>query len=98
VNLIADTVLVQDSEPIPATVDEEVVVLSLRAGAYFGFGRIGSEIWAMLAKPRRVGAICDELAQQYDVDADTLTRDVTNFLQMLIERRLLRIVEVKSAP
>jgi hypothetical protein len=98
VSLSADTVLVQDSEPVPQTVDEEVVVLSLRAGSYFGFGRVGSEIWQMLAQPRRVGAVCDELMQRYEVDADTLRRDVTGFLQTLIERRLVRVADATQAP
>ena len=45
VAVTADTILVRDNEPMPTTVDEEVVVLSVRAGAYFGFNRIGTEIW-----------------------------------------------------
>ena len=92
-NVTVDTVLVRDSEPVPATVDDDVVVLSLRAGAYFGFNRVGSEIWNMLAQPRRVGEILDTLAQSHDVDADTMTRDVSQFLQTLIERRLARVVD-----
>ena len=72
-----DTILARDSEPIPATVGEEVVVLSIRAGSYFGFNRVGTEIWNMLAEPRRVDQIFDALSQSHDVDADTMIRDVT---------------------
>jgi hypothetical protein len=97
VAVTADTVLVRDSEPMPTTVDEEVIVLSVRAGAYFGFNRIGSEIWNMLAEPRRVGDIFDTLVQSHEVDRDTMTRDVTQFLQTLIERRLVRVVDSKES-
>jgi hypothetical protein len=97
VAVTADTVLVRDSEPMPTTVDEEVVVLSVRAGAYFGFNRIGTEIWNMLAEPRRVGHILDTLAQSHEVDRDTMTRDVNQFLQTLIERRLVRVVDSKES-
>jgi hypothetical protein len=97
VTVTVDTVLVRDSEPMPTTVDEEVVVLSVRAGAYFGFNRIGSEIWNMLSEPRRVGEILDTLAQSHEVDFDTMTRDVTQFLQTLIERRLVRVVDSKES-
>jgi hypothetical protein len=93
VSVTPDTILVQDGEPIPATVEEETVVLSMRAGAYFGFNRVGTEIWAMLAQPRRVGEIFDSLALSHDVDAGTMTRDVTAFLDALIKRRLLRVVD-----
>jgi len=97
VAVTADTILVRDNEPMPTTVDEEVVVLSVRAGAYFGFNRIGTEIWNMLAEPRRVGEILDTLAQSHEVDLDTMTRDVTQFLQTLIERRLVRVVDSKES-
>jgi hypothetical protein len=97
VAVTVDTVLVRDSEPLPTTVDEEVIVLSVRAGAYFGFNRIGSEIWNMLSEPRRVGEILDTLAQSHEVDLDTMTRDVTQFLQTLIERRLVRVVDSKES-
>jgi hypothetical protein len=91
-----DTVLVQDKEPIPATVDEEVVLLSLRAGNYFGFNRVGTEIWNMLTEPRPVREILASLAQSHDVDTETMTRDVTQFLQTLIDRGLVRVVAGKS--
>ena len=51
-----DSVLVQDKEPTAAALDGGVVLLSLRAGSYFGFNRVASDIWTMLAEPRRVGA------------------------------------------
>lgn len=88
-----DTLLVQDSEPIPATVDDEVVMLSVRAGAYFSLNGVGSEIWNLLREPRSVGDVHQSLASLYDVDDQTLRRDVDSFLQAMLERGLLRIVE-----
>jgi hypothetical protein len=98
VTVTVDTVLVQDSEPIPATVDQEVVLLSLRAGNYFGFNRVGSEIWNMLTEPRRVSDILDTLGKSHDVEADIMTRDVTTFLQTLIDRGLVRVVGPGTNP
>lgn len=93
----ADTILVQDSEPIPTTVEADVVLLSLRAGAYFGLNRVGTEIWTMLAEPRRVGDIYAALAQTHDVDAETMARDVSAFLDGLVKRRLVRVVSPGAA-
>ena len=58
------------------------------AGAYFGFNGVASEIWHFLSEPRRVGEIFNELSQNHEVDAATLSRDVLPFLQSLIDRRL----------
>ena len=64
----ADTIVMRDSEPIDTTVDDEVVMLSVRAGAYFGLNGVGSEIWSML---RRAAAcrrpLCAALASRYEV-------------------------------
>jgi hypothetical protein len=92
-----DSILVQEREPVATTVDEEVVVLSMRAGSYFGFNRVGTAIWNMLAKPRPVGHILDELSQLHEVDRATMTRDVMTFLQTLVDRRLVRVVEPEDA-
>jgi hypothetical protein len=88
-----DTILVQESEPISATVQGNIVLLSIRAGAYFRFNKVGAQIWNMLVEPRRVGDICDRLAQSNEVDVDTMTRDVAKFLEALINRQLVRVVK-----
>jgi hypothetical protein len=93
----AECVVVQDSEPIATTVDDEVVMLSVRAGAYFGLNGVGSEIWNMLREPQRVGDMCAALSSLYDVDEQILARDVACFLQALVERGLARIVEDTGA-
>jgi hypothetical protein len=87
-----DSVLVQDREPTAVDVDGRIVVLSVRAGSYFDLNRVATEIWCMLAEPCRVSEIYRSLSQLHDVDADTLARDVTPFLQTLMTHRLIRVV------
>jgi Coenzyme PQQ synthesis protein D (PqqD) len=88
-----DSVLVRDEEPTAVAFEEGAVVLSLRAGSYFGFNRVATEIWDMLVEPCRVGEIFDALAKSHDVDEEALSHDVTPFLQTLIERRLVRVID-----
>jgi len=92
-----DSVMVQDSEPAAAALDGDIVLLSLRAGAYFGLNHVGSEIWRMLAEPCRVGTIFEMLMQRHAVELETLSREVTPFLQKLVDERLARVVEASEA-
>jgi hypothetical protein len=92
-----DSILVRDREPSAAELDGGTVVLSVRAGAYFGFNRVASEIWSMLAEPRGVGQIFETLLKGHDVDAESLARDVTPFLQTLLEHRLVRLIDPEQA-
>jgi hypothetical protein len=93
VALGVDSTLVADKESSAVELDGGVVVLSMRAGSYFGFNRVASEIWHMLAAPCRVNQIFDALAQQHEVDRATLARDVTPFLKALLEHRLVRLID-----
>jgi hypothetical protein len=86
----ADTILVRDSEPVFVTLDDHVVLLSIRRGSYFSLNKVGTQIWNMLAEPRRVGDIFDLLTQTHDVEIDTVIGDVAEFLDALVERRLVR--------
>jgi hypothetical protein len=88
-----DSVLIQNGGHSAADLDGGVVVLGLRAGYCFGFNRVASEIWHMLAEPRRVGEILDSLSERHDVDRATLVRDVTPFLQTLVAYRLVRVID-----
>jgi hypothetical protein len=88
-----DSILVRDQEVAATDFPEGTVVLSVRAGAYFGFNQVASEIWGMLAKPHHVGEIFDTLLQRHVVDADTLARDVTPFLQTLLKHHLVRMID-----
>ena len=92
-----DSILVQDNEPKAADLDGGVVVMSLRAGSYFGFNRVASEIWNMLAEPCRVGQIFDSLSERHEVNAEILGRDVTPFLQTLVDERLVRVIDPDAA-
>jgi hypothetical protein len=92
-SITIESVLIQDEEPKAADLGGDVVVLSVRAGSYFGFNRVATQIWHMLAEPCRVGAIFDALVEHHDVDAETLSREVAPFLQTLIEHRLVRVVD-----
>jgi hypothetical protein len=88
VSVTINSVLVQGRDLSTADLDGGVVVLSVRAGAYFGFNGVASEIWQFISEPCRVGEILSALSQSHDVDAATLSRDVLPFLQTLIDREL----------
>jgi coenzyme PQQ synthesis protein D (PqqD) len=87
-----DSVLVRENESAAVDVDGRVVILSVRAGSYFDLNQVATEIWHMLTEPCRVREIFHSLSRQHEVDAETLVRDVTPFLQALVTHRLVRVV------
>ena len=96
-NISVDSLIVRDKNLPTADIEGRVVVLSLRASAYFDFNRVGTEIWCMLSEPCRVGTIFDSLSKRHGIDEETLARDVTPFLQTLLEQRLIRTIASDKA-
>jgi len=90
------SVHVREKELAVADVDGRTVVLSLAAGSYFDFNRVATEIWDMLAEPCRVGEIFRHLSDQHDVDAATVARDVTPFLQTLVNEQLVQVLAAEG--
>ncbi|MBI2566920.1 MAG: PqqD family protein [Candidatus Schekmanbacteria bacterium] len=68
-----------DSAPI----DDELVMISQRADAYYGLDPIGRHIWELLRAPIRVRDLCELLKQRYDVSAARCESDVLEFLDEL---------------
>ena len=92
------SVITQDQEPVTATVDDDVVMLSARAAAYFGLDRVGSEIWSMIEQPRRVSDICAALLASYAVEPQTCETDVLKFLNELQDHGLIKVVGEDERP
>ena len=95
-SVTTDVVLVRDKSLAAADLDGCIVLLNVRAGAYFRFNGVATEIWHLLAEPCQVGEIFDALSQTHNVDTATLSRDVLPFLQRLLEQGLAREIDRKG--
>jgi hypothetical protein len=73
----------------------ETVILDFNKGAYFGLDEIGTLIWRQLQQPQTVGAVCDAVVEQYEVDRATCEQDVIRLLETLQAEGL---IVVRSGP
>ena len=71
--------------------DDEVVILSVERGSYFGLDEIGSEIWRRLETPVRVDALCETLVENYDAERSIIERDVLALLEKLVAEELVTL-------
>ena len=91
-SITTDSIVVQSREPLAAAVDNEVVLLSVARGQYYGFSELGSEVWKRLAGPTHIGQLCVVLGEEFDADAETIKRDVLTFLYRLAEYQLIEVM------
>ena len=90
-SLSMSSVVRWDPNQIAATVDREIVILSVERGSYYGLDDIGSEIWEKLANPTSIAAICDALAEKYQGDRATIERDVLALLEQMATEGLISV-------
>ena len=92
-SITPDMRLVRQDTHFATQVEDETVIISLETNCYYGFGRVGSRIWELLAQPIDLGTLCARLQQEYQVDEATCRVDTVPFLQQLWRERLIVQVE-----
>ncbi len=95
--LTAASVLERNNEIMTAEMGEELVMLHIDQGSYFGLDEIGREIWARIEKPTSMGDLCAALQAEYDAEAETVETDVKTFITRLMRNDLVTIDGEKVA-
>jgi hypothetical protein len=78
------------AEVLMRQLGDEAVLLHLGTETYFGLDEVGARFWHALVEKSSVEAAFEELRALYDVDANNLQRDLTAFLNELVDHGLLR--------
>lgn len=90
-NFTIDSTVERSKEVIASEVEDELVMMSLENGKYYGIDSIGGDIWKMLESPLKVSEIYERLMKVYQVDESTCKQDVNLFLEQLIEQNLVSV-------
>ncbi len=86
-----DEVIIASKDLSMAELEGESIVLDVQSGQYYGLNEVGSCIFQFLDTPKRVSEIIDYLGDQYDVERETLKKDVEKFIAALSERKMILI-------
>lgn len=79
------------SEAVESQVGDEVVLLHLTNGVYYGIDAIGALVWQGLKNGTRPSDILDSLLLEFDAPAQVLEADMRKFLSDLLASDLVRI-------
>ena len=83
---------VQSSEDVVAQkVGEEMVLLDLESGVYYGLDAVGSRVWELLMEHGRLRVVFETMAEEYDVTPELLQQDLLHLLQELQARGLIQV-------
>lgn len=69
----------------------ESVILDLDSESYFGLDTVGTRMWQLLTEGESIQHAYDVLLAEFDVDVETLRRDLEDLLDELTSKGLLEI-------
>ena len=87
-DLSRDTVVTRTSGQVSSDLGDEVVIVHVDGGTYFGMEGVGARVWELLDQPSTLGEIERVLVEEYDVDPERCWRDLVQLVSGLIDRRL----------
>lgn len=69
--------------------NEESIFLNLRTESYFGLDPVGTKMYRALMETSTVKEAFEQLTAQFEVEPARLRRDVSRFVQRLVDQGLL---------
>ena len=70
-------------------VDDEVVLLNLNTGTYYGLNHVGALLLTYLQDKKSLEFATAAIAEQYQTPHTTVNQDIALLLEQLLEQKLL---------
>jgi len=86
-----DAVVVAARDQASCRLEDEIAIVQLKAGVYYGLDPIGARIWELISTPRSVRAVRDVLLAEYDVDPVRCEGDLLQLLQTMLDAGLVEV-------
>ena len=87
---LADTVKIPQRTAF-RRVRDEMALLNLDTGVYFGLDEVGARIWELLAEHGRLELVAQRMEAEYDAPADQLRTDLLHLVEELRAKGLAEI-------
>jgi hypothetical protein len=92
-----DWIVQRDPDVIAAEADQDLVMVSIVNGAYYGVSDVAREIWEAIEHPRKISDLIDDLTARYNVDRSSCEEQTLSFLESLMTERLLQVKDGPSS-
>lgn len=73
-------------------IGEELVILDLASGTYFGLNPVGAQIWQFLSAGKTLAETCKAMVENYDVSPSEIERDMVHLINELLSKNLVQIL------
>ena len=89
--LTLNSIVQRDPEVIAGEVDQDLIMVSIASGHYYGVSDVAREIWDAIESPKRVADLVNDLTARYNVDSCSCKEQTLSFLEALLGEGLLQV-------
>jgi hypothetical protein len=89
-----DSVVRAVDSQVSSRLGDEVAILELDQGVYFGLNNTGAFLWNLMQQPVRVNEMHAALVEEFEVDLDTAEKDLLRVLGELRDAGLIEHVDL----
>jgi hypothetical protein len=86
-----DSTVVAAEGQVSSEIGDEVAILDLKAGTYYGLDGVGARVWELVQEPQSVREIWYILLEEYEVEPERCERDLLALLQRLAYEGLVKV-------
>jgi hypothetical protein len=83
----------RNPEIIHSVMDDEIVMMSVDQGLFFGIDKIGTHIWNLLETPIIVEELIEKLVAHYTVEREVCEIDTLLFLNDMLLKKVIMVEE-----
>ena len=88
------TIVAASPQHVACELGDEMVILSVETGEYYGLNPVSASVWSLLQQPTTARAVRDALLEEYE--GITAQECEAQVLALLGEMRDLQLVEVRE--
>ena len=86
---------IQSKQVVQSRIDDEVVMMDIESGFYFGLNSVASVIWELLKAEKTVIELVDFLITEYEVNYEQCLEETDALIQKMLELNVIRCLEDK---
>jgi hypothetical protein len=89
--LTPNSTIVVNKDVVSCDLVDEVAILNLKTGIYYGLDPVGARIWNLIQQPREIKEIIQTLLNEYEVEENRCQDDLIELIEQLSEKKLIKI-------
>ena len=91
--LTLNSIVQRDPEVIFSEADQDLIMVSIATGSYYGLSDVAREVWDAIKSPKMVSDLISGLTKSYNVNSSLCEEQTLSFLQTLLDEGLLQVKE-----